>query len=225
LSLVQGFEVLAILAFAVAIAAGVGLYLVFAGYSSTTATQHVVMARGATSTSWDMSPPWTKNWPTCVWPSRTRAGGAATTTSASTGTLAPHRRGAFDAYRTLAAGRAPLWPFLNSLGNGVVITTVVSRRFCPHVREVAQGRASRNPLAPEEAEAVDQGSGRGGPSPIRSEVEGSDKKAARIPRSTPTLLLSSPPGLPGRRAPFRPRGSPREPAPASAKACRWCTTK
>jgi len=45
----------------------------------------------------------------------------------------------FDAYYDLGGRQSTAVAFLNSLGDGVVITTVVSRDFAPDVRQAHQG--------------------------------------------------------------------------------------
>ncbi len=63
----------------------------------------------------------------------------------------------FDAYHDLGGRQSTAVAFLNSLGNGVVITTVVSRDFARMYVKLLQGRRGRHPAGP-------RGSRGGGPS-------------------------------------------------------------
>jgi len=77
----------------------------------------------------------------------------------------------FDAYYDLGGRQSTAIAFLNSLGDGVVITNVVSRDFARiYVKLIRDGEPDI-PLAPEEQEAVAQARGRA-PFPIRPRVEG-----------------------------------------------------
>lgn len=76
----------------------------------------------------------------------------------------------FDAYHDLGGRQSTAVAFLNHLGDGVVITTVVSRDFARMYVKLIKDGASDIPLAPEESEAVDQARG-STPFTIRPRVE------------------------------------------------------
>jgi hypothetical protein len=88
--------------------------------------------------------------------------------------------------------------FLNSQGNGVVITTVVSRDFARMYVKLLKDGQPDIPLAPEEQEAFDQARG-AGPFTIKPRVGQADAGSLRIPEidAETADLLSA--GLPGRR--------------------------
>lgn len=116
------------------------------------------------------------------------------------GTLARIGVVRFDAYQDLGGRQSAAVAFLNSLGNGVVITTVVSRDFARMYVKLLKDGVPDIPLAPEETEAVEQARG-AGPFTIRPRVAGSDKgplTAPQIDADTASLLSG---GLPGRRPP------------------------
>lgn len=120
------------------------------------------------------------------------------------GTLARIGVVRFDAYQDLGGRQSAAVAFLNSLGNGVVITTVVSRDFARMYVKLLKDGVPDIPLAPEETEAVDQARG-AGPFTIRPTTrprgEGSDRDSVRAPEidADTASLLSA--GLPGRRPP------------------------
>lgn len=107
----------------------------------------------------------------------------------------------FDAYYDLGGRQSTAIAFLNSLGDGVVITTVVSRDFARmYVKLIRDGQPDVQ-LAPEEVEAVDQARG-SSPFTIRPRVEGEDADTV-TPATDTDLLASGAPmaaGLPGLRA-------------------------
>jgi hypothetical protein len=116
------------------------------------------------------------------------------------GTLARIGVVRFDAYQDLGGRQSAAVAFLNSLGNGVVITTVVSRDFARMYVKLLKDGVPDIPLAPEETEAVDQARG-AGPFTIRPRAGVSDKngvRASEIDADTASLLSA---GLPGRRPP------------------------
>lgn len=65
----------------------------------------------------------------------------------------------FDAYHDLGGSQSTAVAFLNHLGDGVVITTVVSRDFARMYVKLLKDGDSDIPLAPEEIEAVEQARG------------------------------------------------------------------
>jgi len=106
----------------------------------------------------------------------------------------------FDAYQDLGGRQSTAVAFLNTLGDGVVITTVVSRDFARMYVKLLKDGAPDIPLAPEEIEAVEQAKG-SGPFTIRPRIEGaSDERPggeASVDGPAPDAMLSV--GLPGRR--------------------------
>ena len=105
----------------------------------------------------------------------------------------------FDAYYDLGGRQSTAIAFLNSLGDGVVITNVVSRDFARiYVKLIRDGEPDIK-LAPEEQEAVSQARG-SAPFTIRPRVEGNANAEAADDED---LLASGAPiasGLPGLRA-------------------------
>jgi hypothetical protein len=106
----------------------------------------------------------------------------------------------FDAYYDLGGRQSTAVAFLNSLGDGVVITTVVSRDFARMYVKLIRNGEPDIPLAPEETEALDQARG-SSPFTIRPRADGSGK-ADETSASDADLLASGAPiasGLPGLR--------------------------
>jgi len=170
LSLVQGFEVLAVLALVVAIAAGVGLYVVFRRLQRYHRNQYVIMgSRGNVDIVEHVAAMDDKM-------ANMRVALEDLTLVARDhdvridGTLSRIGVVRFDAYQDLGGRQSAAVAFLNSLGNGVVITTVVSRDFARmYVKTLRDGQPDI-PLAPEEIEAVDQARARA-PFTIRPRME------------------------------------------------------
>jgi hypothetical protein len=107
----------------------------------------------------------------------------------------------FDAYQDLGGRQSTAVAFLNSLSDGVVITTVVSRDFARMYVKLIKDGEPDIPLAPEEIEAVEQAKG-SGPFTIRPRVEAGIEPEA--PGDLPAELASSEivsAGLPGKRPP------------------------
>jgi hypothetical protein len=105
----------------------------------------------------------------------------------------------FDAYHDLGGRQSTAVAFLNHSGDGVVITTVVSRDFARmYVKLIRDGVADIQ-LAPEETEAVDQARG-STPFTIRPRVEGASDDDSDS--ATDLLGIDAPmaSGLPGLRA-------------------------
>jgi hypothetical protein len=200
LSLIQGFEVLAVLALAVAIGAGVGLYLVFRRLQRFHRNQHIIMgSRGNVDIVEHVASMDDKL-------ANMRVALEDLTLVARDhdvridGTLARIGVVRFDAYHDLGGRQSAAVAFLNGLGNGVVITTVVSRDFARMYVKLLKDGVPDIPLAPEETEAVEQARG-AGPFTIRPRVGTSDKNpvtAPEIDADTASLLSA---GLPGRRPP------------------------
>jgi len=198
LSLVQGFEVLAVLALVVAIAAGVGLFLVFRLLQRYHRNQYVIMgSRGNVDIVEHVAAIDDKL-------ANVRVALEDLTLVARDhdvridGALSRIGVVRFDAYHDLGGRQSSAVAFLNSLGNGVVITTVVSRDFARMYVKLLKDGAPDIPLAPEEMEAVEQARG-AGPFTIRPRVEASGNgyvAAPEVDAETAALLAA---GLPGRR--------------------------
>jgi len=197
-SLVQGFEVLAVLALAVAIAAGVGLFLVFRRLQRYHRNQYVIMgSRGNVDIVEHVAAVDDKL-------ANMRVALEDLTLVARDhdvridGTLSRIGVVRFDAYQDLGGRQSSAVAFLNSLGNGVVITTVVSRDFARMYVKLLKDGTPDIPLAPEETEAVEQARG-AGPFTIRPRVEASGNGYMTPPEvdAETAALLSA--GLPGRR--------------------------
>ena len=198
MSLVQGFEVLAVLALAVAIAAGVGLFLVFRRLQRYHRNQYVIMgSRGNVDIVEHVAAVDDKL-------ANMRVALEDLTLVARDhdvridGTLSRIGVVRFDAYQDLGGRQSSAVAFLNSLGNGVVITTVVSRDFARMYVKLLKDGTPDIPLAPEETEAVEQARG-AGPFTIRPRVEASGNGYMTPPEvdAETAALLSA--GLPGRR--------------------------
>lgn len=105
----------------------------------------------------------------------------------------------FDAYQDLGGRQSTAVSFLNSLGDGVVITTVVSRDFARMYVKLIKDGESDIPLAPEETEAVEQAKG-AGPFTIRPrvDVETEPEASEDLPAEpAPSEVVAT--GLPGKR--------------------------
>jgi hypothetical protein len=122
------------------------------------------------------------------------------TSSSTDGTLSRIGVVRFDAYQDLGGRQSSAVAFLNSLGNGVVITTVVSRDFARMYVKLLKDGAADIPLAPEEMEAVDQARG-AGPFTIRPRVETSSNGYAATPEADAEMAALLSAGVPGRRPP------------------------
>jgi hypothetical protein len=198
LSLVQGFEVLAVLALAVAIATGVGLFLVFRRLQRYHRNQYVIMgSRGNVDIVEHVAAIDDKL-------ANVRVALEDLTLVARDhdvridGSLSRIGVVRFDAYQDLGGRQSSAVAFLNSLGNGVVITTVVSRDFARMYVKLLKDGVADIPLAPEEKEAVEQARG-AGPFTIRPRAAASGDGYAASPEvdAATAALLSA--GLPGRR--------------------------
>jgi len=107
----------------------------------------------------------------------------------------------FDAYQDLGGRQSTAVAFLNARGDGVVITTVVSRDFARmYVKLIKEGTPDI-PLAPEEIEAVEQAKG-SGPFTIRPRAEsGAPEPVARMLLEAESEAEAVAGGLPGKRPP------------------------
>ena len=200
MTLVQGFEVLAVLALALAIGAGVGLYLVFRRLQSYHRNQRIIMGSRGNVDIVDHVASMDDKLANMRVALEDLALVARDHDVRIDGTLARIGVVRFDAYQDLGGRQSAAVAFLNSLGNGVVITTVVSRDFARMYVKLLKDGVPDIPLAPEETEAVDQARG-AGPFIIRPRVGGADTSRVKIPEidAETADMLSA--GLPGRRPP------------------------
>jgi len=107
----------------------------------------------------------------------------------------------FDAYQELGGRQSTAVAFLNSAGDGVVITTIVSRDFARMYVKLIKDGTPDIPLAPEEIEAVEQAKG-SAPFTIRPriDVEAGRTEPSELSTGAPVVdALST--GLPGKRPP------------------------
>lgn len=107
----------------------------------------------------------------------------------------------FDAYFDLGGRQSTAIALLNSLGDGLIITNVVSRDFARiYVKLIREGEPDI-PLSPEESEAVNQARG-SSPFTIRprveGDVEGEDREDIEDELSDSGTPIAA--GLPGLRA-------------------------
>lgn len=200
MSLVQGFEVLAVLALAVAIATAVGLFLVFRRLQRYHRNQHVIMgSRGTVDIVEHVAALDEKltNMRVALEDLTLIARDHDVRIDNGLSRVGVVR---FNAYQDLGGRQSTAVAFLNSLGNGVVITTVVSRDFARIYVKLLKDGAPDIPLAPEEIEAIEQARGVG-PFTIRPRVEISEDDAATVPDKDPGAGAIVSGGLPGRRPP------------------------
>jgi len=202
LSAVQIFEIVAVIAIVVAVAAGGGLVLVYRRLQRYQRNQHVVMGSRGTVDIVEH-----------VATVDEKVGNLRLALEDLTLAARDHdvridnclsRVGIvrFDAYQDLGGRQSTAVAFLNSLNDGVVITTVVSRDFARMYVKLLKDGQPDIPLAPEETEAVEQARG-SGPFTIRPRVEGeAGNGAGKIEDEVPAAVALDAPlsgGLPGRR--------------------------
>jgi hypothetical protein len=107
----------------------------------------------------------------------------------------------FDAYQDLGGRQSTAIAFLNSVGDGVVITTVVSRDFARMYVKLIKDGTPDIPLAPEEIEAIEQAKG-SGPFTIRPRLDVDTAKTGLSDLSAAEPLADAvSAGLPGKRPP------------------------
>ncbi|MFH0916400.1 MAG: DUF4446 family protein [bacterium] len=200
MSAVQAFQIVAVVAIAVAAAAGAGLALVYKRLQRYQRNQHVIMgSRGTVDIVEHVSAVDEKL-------TNVRVALEDLTLAARDhdvridNTLSRVGIVRFDAYQDLGGRQSTAVALLNSLGDGVVITTVVSRDFARMYVKLLKDGVSDIPLAPEESEALEQARG-SGPFTIRPRVEGDpgngegiETEAEVLPADVPVSV-----GLPGRR--------------------------
>ena len=106
----------------------------------------------------------------------------------------------FDAYQDLGGRQSTAVAMLNSLGDGVVITTVVSRDFARMYVKLLKEGVPDIPLAPEESEALEEARG-SGPFTILPRAEGDLAGSPATDESTEGQAeeAAASVGIPGRR--------------------------
>jgi hypothetical protein len=200
LSTTQVFEILAVIAIIVAIVAGAGLFLVYKRLQRYQRNQHVIMgSRGTVDIIDHVSAMDDKlaNVRLAIEDLTLAARDHDVRIDTCLSRVGIVR---FDAYQDLGGRQSTAVAFLNSLGDGVVVTTVVSRDFARmYVKLLKEGNADI-PLAPEEAEAVEQAKG-SGPFTIRPRIDGAFLSEAASVEGLPSIAPDEPMslGLPGRR--------------------------
>jgi hypothetical protein len=200
LSATQVFEIVAVIAIVVAIAAGAGLALVYRRLQRYQRNQHVIMgSRGTVDIVDHVSSMDDKlaNVRLAIEDLTLAARDHDVRIDTCLSRVGIVR---FDAYQDLGGRQSTAVAFLNSLGDGVVVTTVVSRDFARMYVKLLKDGAADIPLAPEEAEAMEQAKG-SGPFTIRPRVDtghlaqmSPDDDVASLAPHQPVSL-----GLPGRR--------------------------
>ena len=218
----QAFEIIAIVAIVVAVAAGAGLALVYRRLQRYQRNQHVIMgSRGTVDIVEHVAAVDDKL-------TNVRVALEDLTLAARDhdvridGTLSRVGIVRFDAYHDLGGRQSTAVAFLNSLGDGVVITTVVSRDFARMYVKLLKDGAPTSPWRPRRtrpwsrpAAAAPSPSGPGSKAPSDSRVGRDTGVLTRRRRTRPW-----PPGLPGRRPQTSARW-PERTAGASARACPW----
>jgi hypothetical protein len=200
LSATNAFEIVAVIAIVVAIGAGAGLALVFRRLQRYQRNQHVIMgSRGTVDIVEHVSAMDDKlaNMRLAIEDLALAARDHDVRIDTCLSRVGIVR---FDAYQDLGGRQSTAVAFLNSLSDGVVVTTVVSRDFARMYVKLLKDGAADIPLAPEEAEAVEQAKG-SGPFTIRPRVAGAAlDQAADAPDMRP-IAPDEPMslGLPGRR--------------------------
>jgi hypothetical protein len=199
MSLVQGFEVLAVLALVVAIGACAGLYLLFRRLQRYHRNQYVIMgSRGDVDIVQHVASLDDKiaNMRVALEDLTLVARDHDVRIDETLSRVGVVR---FDAYQDLGGRQSAAVAFLNSLGNGVVITTVVSRDFARMYVKLIKDGTPDIPLAPEEVEAFEQARG-AGPFVIRPRLDTFDNGKTAVPEVDPDTAGMLSAGLPGRRA-------------------------
>jgi len=200
LSAEQAFEIVAIVAIVIAAAAGVGLALVYRRLQRYQRNQHVIMgSRGTVDIVEHVTTLDEKlvNMRVALEDLTLAVRDHDVRLDSSFSRVGIVR---FDAYQDLGGRQSTAVALLNSQGDGVVITTVVSRDFARMYVKLLKEGGPDIPLAPEESEAVEQARG-SGPFTILPRVEGglsgslgtdrgADLEAEEVPVSV---------GIPGRR--------------------------
>lgn len=200
MSAIQIFEIVAVVAIVLAVAAGTGLALVYRRLQRYQRNQHVIMgSRGTVDIVDHVSAMDDKlaNVRLALEDLTLAARDHDVRIDACLSRVGIVR---FDAYQDLGGRQSTAVAFLNSQGNGVVVTTVVSRDFARMYVKLLKDGAGDIPLAPEEMEAVEQARG-SGPFTILPRVD-SKQAASSETENRPVPVASDGPvslGLPGRR--------------------------
>jgi Protein of unknown function (DUF4446) len=195
---VQAFEIIAVVAVAIAIGAGAGLALVYRKLQVYQRNQHVIMgSRGTVDIVEHVSAVDEKltNVRLALEDLTLAARDHDVRIDNSLSRVGIVR---FDAYQDLGGRQSTAVAFLNSLGDGVVITTVVSRDFARMYVKLLKEGTPDIALAPEESEAVEQARG-SGPFTIVPRVEGTLNFETREFESTGSADSLMSLGLPGKR--------------------------
>ncbi len=202
MSTVQIFEIVAVIAIVVAVAAGGGLFFVYRRLQRYQRNQHVIMgSRGSVDIVEHVSAVDEKvtNLRLAVEDLTLAARDHDVRIDTCLSYVGIVR---FDAYRDLGGRQSTALAFLNSHGDGVIVTTVVSRDFARMYVKLLKDGSADIPLAPEETEAIEQARG-SAPFTIRPRVEvGNDDGPAETDDEKSAIGLDVPvsAGLPGRRA-------------------------
>jgi hypothetical protein len=200
LSATQAFEIIAVVAIVVAIAAGIGLALVFRRLQQYQRSQYVIMgSRGTVDIVEHVSAMDDKlaNMRLALEDLTLAARDHDVRIDSCLSRVGIVR---FDAYQDLGGRQSTAVAFLNSLSDGVVVTTVVSRDFARMYVKLLKEGVADIPLAPEEAEAVEQAKG-SRPFTIRPRAEGGLPDQILNEGVMPPVAPDEPVslGLPGRR--------------------------
>ncbi|MCL5736858.1 MAG: DUF4446 family protein [Actinobacteria bacterium] len=200
MSATQVFEIIAVIAVVVAIAAGIGLALVYRRLQQYQRGQHVIMgSRGTVDIVEHVSAMDEKlaNMRLALEDLTLAARDHDVRIDTCLSRVGIVR---FDAYQDLGGRQSTAVAFLNSRGDGVVVTTVVSRDFARMYVKLLKDGAADIPLAPEEAEAVEQARG-SGPFTIRPRIETGPADQTRMDTERVPVAPDEPIslGLPGRR--------------------------
>jgi hypothetical protein len=188
LSATQVFEILAVIAIVVAVAAGAGLALVYRRLQRYLRNQHVIMGSRGTVDIVDHVSAMDDKLANVRLALEDLALAARDHDVRIDTCLSRVGIVRFDAYQDLGGRQSTAVAFLNSTGDGVVVTTVVSRDFARMYVKLLKEGAADIPLAPEEAEAVEQAKG-SGPFTIRPRAGGGIRLRQRA-RSRPSLRTS-----------------------------------
>lgn len=200
MSALQVFEIVAIVAIVLAVAAGAGLILVYRKLQNYRHSQHVILgSRGTTDIVEHVAALDDKlaNMRLALEDLTLAARDHDVRIDSSVSRVGIVR---FDAYQDLGGRQSTTIALLSSVGDGVVITSVVSRDFARIYVKLLKEGTPDIPLAPEEQEAVEQARG-SGPFTIRPRVEREVGDEVRNGTETVGLSVDAPlsTGIPGRR--------------------------
>ncbi len=210
MSALQAFEIVAIVAIVIAVATGVGLALVYRRLQRYQRNQHVIMgSRGTVDIIEHVTALDEKlvNMRVALEDLTLAARDHDVRLDSSFSRVGIVR---FDAYQDLGGRQSTAVAMLNSLGDGVVITTVVSRDFARMYVKLLKEGVPDIPLAPEESEALEEARG-SGPFTILPRAEGGLTGSPAAGEDTDGQAREAPVsvGIPGRR-PYSEREVARE---------------